>query len=54
MSGPVSLADNVGGVRISGNTIDGPLACDRNAPRPIDADVPNSVAGRQAGQCTDL
>ncbi|MFJ7154088.1 Ig-like domain-containing protein [Streptomyces sp. NPDC101118] len=49
LRGPVTLADNVGGVEVSGSTVTGPLRCDRNEPEPVLTGT--TVQGPRTGQC---
>lgn len=49
--GPVSITGVTGGVTLSGNRIEGPLACTFNDPPPTDGGVPNEVRGPASGQC---
>lgn len=56
-TGPVSLVGNQTGstpIRLSGNTVTGPLRCVDNAPAPDDDDRPNTVRGPRTGQCDDV
>ncbi|MBO0610741.1 S8 family serine peptidase [Myceligenerans salitolerans] len=53
VTGPVTVTRSEGPV-IGDNRITGPLACYRNDPEPTDNGSPNTVTGRQFGQCRDL
>jgi O-glycosyl hydrolase len=57
VTGPVTVVDADTGfapVVISGNTIQGPLACHGNTPAPVNEGDPNTVTGAKRGQCRDL
>jgi hypothetical protein len=57
ITGPVTVTGAGTGfapVVISGNTVDGPLSCQDNAPAPVNEGVPNTVTGAERGQCRDL
>lgn len=52
--GPVSVSDNLSGVRIGGNRIEGPLTCTGNHIPPTNDGVPNTVTGPRGDQCAEL
>ncbi|MGH3680825.1 MAG: Kelch repeat-containing protein, partial [Natronosporangium sp.] len=57
LTGTVALVDNVTGavpVIVSGNAVDGSLACTGNHPAPVNEGVPNPVTGQASGQCAGL
>ena len=49
-----NTAPAAGSVTVSGNTVDGSLACTGNAPAPGDGGVVNTVSGTAGGQCAAL
>jgi hypothetical protein len=53
IGGPVALTGNHGPV-LTSSTVGGPLACAVNTPAPTDHDLPNTVRGPVAGQCTKM
>ncbi|MBE1875547.1 S8 family serine peptidase [Myceligenerans pegani] len=53
VTGPVTVTRSEGPV-IGDNRIVGPLACYRNDPEPTNNGAPNTVTGRQFGQCREL
>ncbi|RPF20931.1 S8 family serine peptidase [Myceligenerans xiligouense] len=53
VTGLVTVSRSEGPV-IGDNRITGPLACYRNDPAPVNNGAPNTVTGRQFGQCRDL
>ncbi|MFD6418403.1 ParB/Srx family N-terminal domain-containing protein [Streptomyces sp. NPDC060194] len=51
VTGPLSLTGNTGGVLLSANEVDGPVACAANVPAPVTDGRENEVRGPRAGQC---
>jgi O-glycosyl hydrolase len=57
VTGPLTITDSGTGfapIVVSGNTVEGPLACSGNSPAPVNEGVPNTVTGATRGQCRGL
>ncbi|WP_432890512.1 M64 family metallopeptidase [Kribbella sp. CA-245084] len=56
VQGPVSVtnASTAQPPALAGNTVNGPLVCQANAPKPTNLEAPNKVSGPRSGQCAKL
>jgi len=48
------IYDNVGSIQLGGNTVDGNINCHADLVNPTNGGIPNTVKGREEGQCANL